>query len=69
MIMPGQVPQDEIYVHQIATTWRVTQHSRPDEAFDKLDEAVVHALSVFRELRHHKARIIVLPRDSPFMWE
>jgi hypothetical protein len=69
MILPGQVPQDEIYVHQIAETWRVTQHNQPDESFDRVDDAVAHAVTVFRELRHHRPRIIVLPPDSPHMWD
>jgi hypothetical protein len=70
MIMPGQVPQDELYVHQIAETWRVTQHNRPDESLGTVGDAVAHAVTVFPELRHHRPRIIiVLPPDSPLMWD
>jgi len=69
MIQPGQVPLDEIIVHQIAEEWRVTSHNQPDASFPTVDQAVVHAVGLFREHRHDPRRIIVLPPDSPFMWD
>jgi len=37
--------------------------------FDKLEPALKHALAAFREQRHERKRIIVLPPDSPWMWD
>lgn len=69
MILPGQAARDEIVVHQIADTWRVTQYNQPDESFAKVDDAVTYAMAMFRRGRANRAKIIVHPPDSPFMWD
>ena len=68
-MLPGQCAPDEIIVHQLGEEWRVTHYEQPDESFKKVDEAVIHALALFREHRHERRRIIVLPPDSPWMWD
>ena len=69
MILPGQAPPDKIIVHQVAQELRVTQHGQPDTGFEKLDQAVQHAIQVSRGLRHLKARVVVLRNESPWMWD
>jgi hypothetical protein len=39
----------------------VLHRNQPEESFDKLEPALKHALAVFRERRHERKRIVVLP--------
>ena len=68
-MLPHECPADQIIVHQVMEEWRVLHRNQPEESFNKLELALAQALVVFREQRHERKRIIVLPPDSPWMWD
>jgi hypothetical protein len=68
-MLPHECPRDQILVQQVMKQWQVVHRDQPAESFDELEDALARALAVFREQRHERKSIIVLPPESPWMWD
>lgn len=64
---PDEVPEDQVLVQQVGVGWQVTQHNRPIEWADTLTDAIAKGVAIFRERR--TAHLMILPPDSPYMWD
>ena len=60
---------DEIRVFQDGLLWRVAHHNEFADGFRRVDDAIAHALRIFRERRHQRRHIVVLPATNPLMWD
>ena len=67
--MEPQCPEVEIRVCQVGDHWEVVHRDGSSEPFPSLVPAVDHALKLFRQLRHRRKRVVVLPPASPWMWD
>jgi len=64
---PDEVPEDQVLVQQVGVGWQVTQPNRPIEWADTLTDAIAKGVAIFRERR--TAHLMILPPDSPYMWD
>jgi hypothetical protein len=73
MMLPHECPPNQIFLEQVATTWKVVRRNESIEDFDTFREAIAFAAeqvkSLIRDGHREIVAIVVQPPASPWMRE